>query len=61
MQVPSSPAYSGSPVYYPGAYPGTAATLPSWLLETSYSPTTLTVVDYHGNSATCTATVAIWV
>ena len=60
MQVPSSTAY-GSATYNPGAYPGTALTLPTWVLETSYLPSTLTVYDYHGKTATCAATVAIWV
>ena len=36
-------------------------TLPTWVLETSYSSSTLTVSDFHGKQATCTATVAIWV
>ena len=35
--------------------------LPTWALETSYASSSLTVTDYHGKQATCTATVAIWV
>ena len=50
-----------SAAYFTGAYPGTGATLPVWSLETSYSASSLTVYDYHGKSATCSATVAIWV
>ena len=36
-------------------------TLPTWVLEAVYSPSQLTVTDYHGKQATCSATVAIWV
>ena len=36
-------------------------TLPTYILETSYSPSQLTVFDYHGKKATCSATVAIYV
>lgn len=35
--------------------------LPTWLLETTYSPSELTVFDSHGKQATCSATVAVWV
>ena len=35
--------------------------LPTWVLETSYSPSMLTVSEYHGKQASCSATVAIWV
>ena len=52
---------SGTDLFYTGAYPGTGSTLPVWELEVSYSPSTLVVYDYHGKSATCDATVAIWV
>ena len=36
-------------------------TLPTFVLETSYATSMLTVSDYHGKQDTCTATVAIWV
>ena len=34
--------------------------LPTYILET-YGPSTLTVFDYHGKQATCSATVAVYV